>query len=130
MLRAATGREAFPDPGVGRAGGVAEHEQGGPQTYARSPRLAFSGAAGPVPIGVLIWGAATGLQDSTVKALVAQLVPAGRRATGYGMFAAVQGIAAVAGLALTGGLSARSVPALVADVAVPTARSGAGRGWP
>jgi MFS-type transporter involved in bile tolerance (Atg22 family) len=67
---------------------------------------------------VLLWGAATGLQDSTVKALVARLVPPGRRATGYGMFAAVQGVAAVAGGALAGELSARSVPTLVAIVAV------------
>jgi hypothetical protein len=44
-------------------------------------------------------------------------VPAGRRATGYGMFAAVQGVAAVAGGALAGALSSRSVPALVAIVA-------------
>lgn len=53
-------------------------------------------------------------QDYTVKALV----PAGRRGTGYSMFAAVQGAAAVAGGALAGTLSAHSVPALVAVVAV------------
>src|SRR3954464_12587021 len=43
---------------------------------------------------------------------------AGKRATAYGMFAAVQGVAAVAGGALAGALSARSVSALVATVAV------------
>jgi hypothetical protein len=89
-----------------------------PLMVAAVPALAFSDAVGIAIIGVLIWGAATGLQDSTVKALVAQLVPAGRRATGYGLFAAVQGVAAVAGGALAGALSARSVPALVAVVAV------------
>ena len=67
---------------------------------------------------MLVWGAATGLQDSTVKALVAALVPPGRRATGYGMFAAVQGVAAVAGGVLAGALYARSLPALVTIVAV------------
>ncbi len=67
---------------------------------------------------MLLWGAATGLQDSNVKARVVQLVPAGRRATGFGVFAAVQGVAAVAGGALAGELSTRSVPALVAVVAV------------
>jgi MFS family permease len=46
------------------------------------------------------------------------MVPAGRRATAYGLFAAVQGAAAVAGGALAGTLSTRSVPALVAIVAV------------
>jgi hypothetical protein len=82
------------------------------------PGLAFSGSWVVAVVGVLIWGAAMGLQDSTVKALVAQLVPAGRRATGYGMFAAVQGVAAVGGGVLAGALSTRSVPALVVVVAV------------
>ncbi len=89
-----------------------------PVLVAAVPALAFSDSFGLVLVGVLVWGAATGLQDSTVKALVAQLVPHGRRATGYGVFAAVQGLAAVAGGALAGGLSARSVPALVAVVGV------------
>jgi MFS family permease len=89
-----------------------------PVLVAAVPALAFAGSLGLVLVGVLVWGAATGLQDSTVKALVAQLVPARRRATGYGFFAAVQGVAALAGGALAGALSARSVPALVTVVAV------------
>jgi MFS family permease len=88
-----------------------------PVLVAAVPALAFAGTLLLVLVGVLVWGAATGLQDSTVKALVAQLVPAGRRATGYGMFAAVQGVAAVAGGALAGALSARSLPALIAVIA-------------
>jgi MFS family permease len=89
-----------------------------PVLVAAVPALAFSDSFGLVLVGVLVWGAATGLQDSTVKALVAQLVPGRRRATGYGFFAAVQGVAAVAGGALAGELSARSVPALVTVVGV------------
>lgn len=89
-----------------------------PALVAAVPVLAFTDDVGLVILGVLIWGAATGLQDSTVKALVARLVPAGRRATGYGLFAAVQGVAAIGGGALSGALSARSVPALIAIVAV------------
>ena len=89
-----------------------------PFLVAAVPALAFSDSVPVAVLGVLIWGAATGLQDSTVKALVAQLVPAGRRATGYGMFAAVQGVAAIGGGALAGALYSRSVPALVAIVAV------------
>jgi MFS family permease len=89
-----------------------------PLMVAVVPALAFADSWTVAVLGVLLWGAATGLQDSTVKALVADLVPAGRRATGYGMFAAVQGVAAVAGGALAGALSERSVPALVAIVAV------------
>jgi MFS family permease len=89
-----------------------------PVMVAVVPALAFSGTWLVALAGVLVWGAAGGVQDSTVKALVAQLVPTGRRATGYGLFAAVQGGAAVAGGALAGWLSDTSIPALVATVAV------------
>lgn len=54
--------------------------------------------------GVVVWGVATGIQDSTVKAYVADLVPARRRATAYGVFAAIQGVGALAGGALAGAL--------------------------
>jgi MFS family permease len=66
---------------------------------------------------VLLWGAAMGVQDSTVKALVADLVPAATRASAYGLFAAVQGGAAVLGGVLAGSLYERSLPALVVVVA-------------
>jgi len=52
-----------------------------------------------------------------VKALVADLAPTGRRATAYGIFAAIQGAAAVIGGALAGALYERSTPALIAAVA-------------
>ena len=81
------------------------------------PVLAFAGAPAVAITGVLIWGAAVGIQDSTVKALVADLAPTGRRATAYGIFAAVQGAAAVVGGALAGALYERSTPALIAAVA-------------
>jgi len=53
---------------------------------------------------VLLWGAATGVKDSTVKALVADLVPASTLATAYGVFAAFEGAAALAGGGLAGWL--------------------------
>jgi MFS family permease len=81
------------------------------------PLLAFADRALVAVLGVLVWGAAVGVQDSTVKALVADLVPAGRRATAYGAFAAVQGGAAVLGGGTAGWLYAGSLPALVAVVA-------------
>jgi MFS family permease len=80
------------------------------------PALAFARAPILALIGVLIWGAATGVQDSTVKALVADLVPVARRATAYGVFAAVQGSAAVLGGAMAGALYARQLPLLIALV--------------
>lgn len=75
-----------------------------PVLVATVPLCVFTDRLGPVLAGVVVWGAAVGVQDSTVKAYVADLVPAGRRATAYGVFAAVQGIGALAGGVLAGAL--------------------------
>jgi MFS family permease len=75
-----------------------------PPVIVAVPALALSSTLGLVVAGVLLWGAVTGVQDSTVKALVADLVPQRRLATAYGVFAAFQGIAALAGGTLAGGL--------------------------
>lgn len=77
------------------------------------PALVFSSALGAVLVGVTIWGFAAGLQDSTVKALVADLVPSGRLAGAYGVFAAIQGSAAIIGGAAAGYLYPRSLTLLV-----------------
>ena len=87
-----------------------------PFLVATVPALAFGSSALTVVAGVLVWGAAYGLQDSTVKALVADLVPRARRATAYGVFASIQGAAAVVGGVLAGALYHR-VPLLVLAVA-------------
>ncbi|MCU1548468.1 MAG: transporter [Arthrobacter sp.] len=88
-----------------------------PVLIAAVPVLAFAPAAGLVLAGVLIWGTATGIQDSTVKALIADLVPKLRQGTAYGVFAAFEGAGALAGGALYGALyDAR--PLLIAAVAV------------
>ena len=89
-----------------------------PILVAAVPPLAFANSSALAIVGVLIWGAAMGVQDSTVKALVADLVPSSRHATAYGAFAAVQGSAAMAGSALAGALYQQSLPVLVAIVAV------------
>jgi MFS family permease len=88
-----------------------------PAMIAGVPALAFSRTVALAVTGVLLWGAAFGLQDSTVKALVADLVPASHRATAYGVFAAVQGAAAIIGGGAAGALYSRSVPLLVTVVA-------------
>ena len=75
-----------------------------PVLVALIPWLALAPALGMVLAGIAIWGAATGISDSTVKALVADLVPRERLATAYGVFAAVQGAAALLGGALAGWL--------------------------
>jgi MFS family permease len=78
--------------------------------------LVFTATLGLVVVGVLLWGAAGGVQDSTVKALVADLVPRDRRATAYGIFASVQGVGALLGGIATGALYEQSLPELVAAV--------------
>ena len=89
-----------------------------PFLVATVPALAFSASPAIAILGVLIWGCAMGIQDSTVKALVADLVHSTRRATAYGVFAAVQGTAAIAGGAMAGALYQRSLPILITTVAV------------
>ncbi len=75
-----------------------------PVVVALVPVLAFDNRLAIAVIGILLWGAATGVQDSTVKALVADLVPRGRLATAYGVFAAFQAGAALVGGVLAGWL--------------------------
>nr|WP_299035401.1 MFS transporter [uncultured Pseudokineococcus sp.] len=84
-----------------------------PLLAAAVPGLALSRSLAAVVVGALLWGAAVGVQDSTVKALVADLVPQARRATAYGVFAAVQGAAALAGGVLVGLLYEGSLSTLL-----------------
>lgn len=83
--------------------------------------LALSTSLGAVVVGIALWGAATGLQDSTVKALVADLVPAPRRATAYGVFAGVQGAGALVGGIGTAALYEWSLTAVAVGVAATQA---------
>jgi MFS family permease len=92
-----------------------------PVLVALVPPLALSGTISLVLLGVAVWGLAYGVQDSTVKALVAEVVEAPRRATAYGVFAAIQGVFAVVGGLVAGWLYERSLPALVVTVAVSQA---------
>jgi MFS family permease len=92
-----------------------------PVLVALVPPLALGGSFALVLLGVAGWGAASGVQDSTVKALVAQVVAADRRATAYGVFAGFQGLFAVVGGAVAGWLLDVSLPALVAVIAASQA---------
>ena len=75
-----------------------------PPLVALVPVLAFSSSLPVAVSGILVWGLATGILDSTVKALVAEVVPRSRLGTAYGAFAAVQGVAALAGGGVAGWL--------------------------
>jgi hypothetical protein len=80
--------------------------------------LAFTGNVSMVVVGALLWGGAVGIQESTLRAVVADLVPAPRRASAYGVFAAGLGAASAVGGALTGCLYEISTVTLVVVVAV------------
>jgi MFS family permease len=82
------------------------------------PALVLGPTLSVVVAGVVVWGFATGVQDSTIKAAVADLVEAPRRATAYGVFAGIQGLLAVVGGAGAGWLYDRSLTALVVVVAL------------
>jgi MFS family permease len=88
-----------------------------PVVAAAVPALAFRGSVSLAVGGALTWGAVLGIQESTLRATVADLVGPRRRATAYGVFGAVVGIAAAAGGSLSGALYDVSVPALVAVTA-------------
>lgn len=87
-----------------------------PLVVALVPLLAFDDRLALVLVGIALWGVATGVQDSTVKALVADLVPRARLATAYGVFAAYQGAAVLVGGALAGWLYSNGRLELVAVV--------------
>ena len=88
-----------------------------PLLVAAVPVLAFAGSPLIAISGVLLWGVAAAVLDSSIKALVADLVPAQRLATAYGVFAAIQGAAAIGGGVMAGALYERSLPILIAAVA-------------
>lgn len=87
-----------------------------PVLVAAVPPLTLSDSTSLVVAGVAVWGLAAGVQDSAVKALVAELVPAPRRATAYGVIAGIQGAFAVVGGVVIGWLYDVSLPALIATV--------------
>lgn len=100
-----------------------------PALVAGVPLLVFADTVWVVFAGIAVWGVATAIQDSTVKAYVADLVPSARRATAYGVFAAVQGIGALGGGALAGALVEHHLPVLAAVVALLQVAAAALVGW-
>lgn len=87
-----------------------------PLLAAAVPVIAFTDSRPLVVCGALVWGAALGIQESTLRAVVADLVEPGRRATAYGIYAAVLGVAIAGGGVLTGALYEVSIPLLVGVV--------------
>lgn len=84
-----------------------------PVVAAAIPALAFTDALAAVIVGALLWGAALGIQESTLRATVADLVDPSRRSTAYGIYAAVVGVATAIGGVIAGALYGVSIPALI-----------------
>jgi MFS family permease len=89
-------------------------------TAAYAP-LVFLGGVWAAVAGVALWGLGMGVQESIIPAAVAPMVPAGRRASAYGLFTAAYGTAWVLGSIviglLFGSLGAVTVFTVVAQLA-------------
>ena len=77
------------------------------------PALAFSSRVGVAVAGILVWAAVMGIQESVMRAAVADLVPAARRGTAYGILAAALGGTALIGGVMTGALYATRLSLLI-----------------
>lgn len=64
--------------------------------------LAFSSGYWAALVGVVLWGAVMGVQESTMRAAVAGMAPPERRGTAYGIFNTAYGLFWFAGSALMG----------------------------
>jgi MFS family permease len=75
-----------------------------PLLAAAVPWLSFSTSVVEVTVGAVVWGAAMGVHESTMRAAVTDLVPVHRRGAGYGMFTAIYGLAWLVGAAGIGAM--------------------------
>jgi MFS family permease len=75
--------------------------------------LAFLGGFWPALVGACLWGLGIGVQESIIPAAVAPMVSPGRRASAYGLFTGVYGIAWFAGSTAIGALFGISLTAVV-----------------
>jgi predicted MFS family arabinose efflux permease len=78
--------------------------------------LALSHGLGPL-LAAAIWGAAMGLHETTMRAAIADLTPAERRGSAYGIFNSAYGLSLLFGGAIMGWLYELS-PAALAPFAI------------
>lgn len=76
------------------------------------PLFAFASSVPLVAVGVALWGMSLGVQESTMRAAVADMVPGGKRATSYGMFSVATGIGTFIGATVIGLLYPLGQPAI------------------
>lgn len=85
---------------------------------AASSPFAFFGSFYVALAGIALWGAGMGAQQSTLRAKIANLVPAERRGSAYGIFNSVYGVLWFAGSSAIGLLYGTSLVAAVAFAVV------------
>lgn len=76
--------------------------------------LVFLGGFVTAVSGMVVWGVGMGAQESVMRATVAQMVPAEKRGTGYGIFNMGYGILWFLESAVLGVLYDISLPSLIA----------------
>jgi hypothetical protein len=80
------------------------------------PFLSFSSTTALFVLGAILWGAGVGVHDSTMRAAVADFVPAHRRGAVYGTFTAIYGLAWLAGATVIGLLYEHGLTSVVVFV--------------
>jgi MFS family permease len=87
------------------------------------PLMLFSTDLWLIVPAIVMWGAVMGINESVLKAGVADLTSLGKRGAGFGVFYTVYGLALFGGSTLAGTLYAISIPALVTMTVVVEAAS-------
>lgn len=84
-----------------------------PVTSIPATLLTFGGSTVSAWIGIALWGAGMGVQETIMRAAVADMAPVGLRGTAYGLFNTAYGVAWFVGSAVMGMLYDRSVAAVI-----------------
>lgn len=87
-----------------------------PVVCALIPLFAYAQSLALVIVGIMLWGVSLGIQESTMRAAVADIVPTAHRATAYGLFSVSVGIGSLLGGVVAGVLYTISVPLLIVCV--------------
>lgn len=80
--------------------------------------LVFFGGWQTVVVGMLLWGIGYATQDTLLKALIAGVLPEGKRSLAFGLYYVGYGVGWLVGSIVTGLLYAHARPALVAFAVV------------
>jgi MFS family permease len=73
-------------------------------TLPTAPLVFLGNSLWPIALGMALWGAAMGLQESLMRAAVADMTPESRRGAAYGFFDATYGAAWLVGSLIMGAL--------------------------